>query len=190
MALRTLELPAGYDQDSQSTCALFGSQLNDQTKRLKEAVAELSVAELEWQQHPGMNTIGMLLAHIAVAEIYWIAVASDGLDFRKDGDELLLKIIGIRGEDDGMPLPEDGTHPAALHGKTPDDYSAMLDNALKYTHEKLKSWSDADLPQTYSRGSNEISKAWTLYHIVDHTSIHIGQIQLLKHLMKHAEVSA
>lgn len=187
MAVRALDLRAEYDQAKQLSCGLFGAQLDDQTRRLKEAVAGLSVTELEWQLKPGLNTIGMLLAHIAVAEIYWMGVAPAGMKWGEESDRLMLEAMGIRGDDDGLPLPPDGIHPETLRGKALDEYSAMLDGARRVTHDVLSQWDDDTLAQTYRLGENDTSRAWTVYHVLEHMCGHFGQILMIRHLMKTVE---
>ncbi|MCX6836177.1 MAG: DinB family protein, partial [candidate division Zixibacteria bacterium] len=150
MRERKLTVPDGYDLSSQRLVASFASQLDDQLRRLKEAVAELSTAHLEWQPHPGVNTVGMLLAHIAVAEAFWINVAPAGIPLEQDGDNLILKIIGIRMDDDGLPLKPDGHHPATLSGKSLADYLNILDKMRAATNATIRTWHDTDLDNSFT----------------------------------------
>src|SRR5688572_5085754 len=100
-----VEVPAGF-RSAHVAHTLW--QLEDLSRRLIEATRDLTPEDLEWQHGPGMNTIGMLLAHIAVAEVHLTAV---GLEGREGSD--VPAVIGIRIEDDGLPLPPDGRPPAA-----------------------------------------------------------------------------
>jgi len=63
-----LEFPSGYDQKTQAIVGLFAAQFDDMLRRLKKVVEELEVRHLEWQPAPGMNTVGMLLAHLRSEE--------------------------------------------------------------------------------------------------------------------------
>ncbi|MBK7092300.1 MAG: DinB family protein [bacterium] len=192
MTKRELKYPSGYDAKSQSTISLFAAQLDDQLLLLKESVAKLTVPQLEWQPQRGMNTIGMLLAHLAVVEVFWINVASKEIPSEPDGDEIELKIIGIRMDDDGLPIPPDGLHPATLSGKSVEEYFTMLDKARAAIHEEMQTWRDSELEGTFTRkrGDKEIqiTRSWTLYHLVEHFAGHFGQILLLKHMMRSAGV--
>jgi hypothetical protein len=60
MSKREVKIPKGYDAKTQKKVGLFAAQLDDQLKRLKNNVRGLTVKQLEWQQKPGLNTIGML----------------------------------------------------------------------------------------------------------------------------------
>jgi uncharacterized damage-inducible protein DinB len=183
-----LKIPAGYNNSSQRIVALFAAQLDDQLRRLKETVAELGTAHLEWQPHPGVNTVGMLLAHIAVAEVYWINVAPAGIPLEPDGDNLILKTIGIRMDDDGLPLKPDGRPPAPLVGKSLTDYLNMLDKMRTASHATLRTWQDTDLDRGYPLRDITVTRSWTLYHVLEHFATHYGQILMLKHLMRDAGV--
>ena len=48
------------------------AQMDDQSRRLTEHTRGATADELAWQPAPGLQTIGMLLAHIAVVEVYWM----------------------------------------------------------------------------------------------------------------------
>lgn len=199
-----LPIPDGYNPETQRMVALFAAQLDRQHENLKKAVKGLTVEQLEWQLHPGMNTIGMLLAHIAIAEIFWIRIAPTEIDDKKEWDAIIKELIGIVGHEDGLPLPADGKHPESLTGKTLDQYLAMLDTMRAttngtlagWTDEKLNSapaisgkvlgaWTDEQLDSTFIiEKEYRFSRAWALYHVLEHLSGHLGQILMLKHVMR------
>ena len=185
--MKERKLPASdvYDISSQRIVALFAAQLDDQLRQLKEAVAELSTTHLEWHPHPGVNTVGMLLAHIAVAEAFWINVAPAGIPLESDGDDLILKTIGIRMDDDGLPLAADARHPSTLTGKSLADYLDILDKMRGATHATMRTWRDADLDKGYTLRDETVIRSWTLYHVLEHFAAHYGQILLMKHLMRY-----
>jgi uncharacterized damage-inducible protein DinB len=190
MKERKLPIPDGYDLSTQPTVTLFAAQLDDQLRLLKEAVTELQTVHLEWQPQPGFNTVGMLLAHLAVVEVFWINVVAAEIPVDPDGDDLILRTIGIRSDDDGLPLAIDARHPASLSGKNLADYMEMLDKARRSIHVTMRTWRDADLESTYLRPDRglTITRSWTLYHVLEHFAAHFGQILLLKHLMRNAGV--
>lgn len=194
MERRELPFPSGYDRGSQAMVALFAAQFDDQLRLLKEAVGTLEVRHLEWQPHRGMNTIGMLLAHLAVVEVFWINVATNGIPPEPEGDEIMLKTIGIRMDDDGLPIRLDGLHPQTLSDKSIADYFAMLDKARASIHAEMKEWPDTELESTFlrRRGDTEvhITRSWTLYHVLEHFAGHFGQVLMLKHMMRDAGVLA
>jgi len=105
---REIKIPSGYDVETQKKVGLFAAQLDDQLKRPKNNVKGLTVKQLEWQQRPGMNTIGMLLAHLALVEVWWIRIAPAGIPWGPESKKIIQKSCGF--EDDGLPLPTGGRH--------------------------------------------------------------------------------
>ncbi|MFW9842764.1 MAG: DinB family protein [Candidatus Thorarchaeota archaeon] len=179
-----LTIPDGFDADSQHQVGIFASQLDNQMDKLLAAVEGLSVAQLEWQMQPGMNTIGMLLAHVAVVNVFWILVAPKGIAPDTEGNEFIKGVIGIRGDEDGLPLEKSGRHPENLSGKSLADYTGMLESAQRAIHKELRSWDDTMLEPDFTLGDRRISRAWVLYHVIEHLASHLGQILLLKHIMR------
>ncbi len=188
MKTRNLKLPKGYSPTTQKQVASFAAQLDDQLRRLKEETAGLTTRQLEWQPHKGVNTVGMLLAHLAIVEVWWINIVANGLPAEPDGEIRFKKTIGIGGDDDGLPLKKDGTHPRAIKGYSLKQYLTMLGKARASVHKELRTWKDKDLHKTYRRRKFDITHEWTIYHVLEHFAGHFGQILLLKHLMIDAKV--
>jgi uncharacterized damage-inducible protein DinB len=187
---RTLGVPAGYDAAANPRVASFAAQLDDQLTLLRRHVAGLDVPHLEWQPHPGVNTVGMLLAHLAIVDVWWITIAPDGPRPEPDHDARFRRIIGLGMDDDGIPCAQDGGHPVTLRGKPLSFYLETLDVARASSHQVMRTWMDADLSSTYKNRDRSISREWTLYHVLEHFSGHYGQILLLMHLMRDAGVLA
>jgi uncharacterized damage-inducible protein DinB len=183
-----LVIPEGYSKSRQQALGLFAAQLDDQLTHLKKTVEDFALEHLEWQLQPGMNTAGMLLAHIAVCETFWLGAAPDEIPPESEADKIVRATIGIGGNDDGIPLAPDGGHPSTLAGKSLTDYFQMLDAARAVAHTRLKSWADADLERTYMLQGNVFTYAWTVYHVLEHLVSHFGQIRQLRHLMRAAGV--
>src|SRR5262245_52684939 len=89
-------LPSGFESDQ---VALMMWQMEEQRRALLDDVRGIGVEELGWQPAPGMNTVGMLLAHIAYAETHvaQIGVLGEAVGHAHD-------VIGITEEQEGMPL--------------------------------------------------------------------------------------
>jgi uncharacterized damage-inducible protein DinB len=187
MIERKLTVPDGYDSTSNPRIASFAAQLDDRLDGLKKATSALEVRHLEWQPNAGVNTIGMLLAHLAVVDVWWMRLAPREVP-EAECDGIFRSIIGIGMDDDGLPLPADGKHPQTLAGKSVNDYFRMLDAARAVTHDELRQWRDSDLAQTYPLRDRVITREWTAYHVIEHFCSHLGQILLLKHLMRDAGV--
>jgi len=68
--------------------------------------------ELGWQPTVGVNTIGMLLAHIAVVEVSWVraGVQLQGWDIRD--------VFPLLWEEAGIPMPAHGQPPPGWRAAT------------------------------------------------------------------------
>lgn len=186
MAKEQLKIARGYDPKTQGKIGLWAAQLDDQLKLLKKDINGLTVEQLEWQYRPGMNTIGVLLAHIAMTELWWITIATKAMPWEPDGKKIVTNVCGF--EDDGIPTPPDGGHPALLKGFTLEQYLAALTRSRRRVHAELKTWRDRDLDKLFKRKKDQFTYGWTLYHVLEHFSGHYGQILLLKHMMRDAGV--
>jgi uncharacterized damage-inducible protein DinB len=178
---RTLNVPEGF---ASREAALFVAQLDDQNRRLLEDLRGATAPELEWQPAPGMNTIGMLLAHLAIVEVYWIDIAIHGPVPSYDATPLL----GIGTDDDGIPLPETGLPPATLRAQPLAFYQDLLKRARDHTHREVARLGDTDLareirhtPAWDPDTERVFDPRWILYHVLEHLAGHHGQILLLRH---------
>jgi len=178
-----LAVPQGYDPDSQAIVGFMAASLDDQSRRLRETLAGLGVEHLEWQERPGRNTIGMLMAHLAGTEVGWLQVGCAGLSYEDDSKRVLEEHLGADSSA-GMPLPGDGAHPENLQGRDLEGYFDLLARARSATHELLESWDDASLDTTFGGAGTTFSHRWVLYHLLEHFAAHFGQILSLLHCMR------
>jgi uncharacterized damage-inducible protein DinB len=179
--LRDLPIPPGYRSREVS---LFVAQMEDQSRRLRARTRDLTSEELAWQSQPGMNTIGMLLAHIAIVEAYWMQTGPLG---RTSFDA--LGVLGINEDDDGMPLADNAGPPQILAGRDLAFFDDLLARAREFTHLHATLLTDADLDRRAelirSDGSRQIyTVRWVLYHMLEHLAGHFGQILLLRHTFR------
>lgn len=160
----------------------FADGLLDQHRRLEESLRERN-PDLEWQPAPGRNTIGMLLAHVAIVEAWWIEVAPRTLPSREAEDAAMRALLGVGLDDDGMPAPAGGGHPAALSGWTLARYVDLLARTRAITQPALANWRDADLDsEVRFRPGRTVTRGWILHHALEHLAQHAGQIGLLSAL--------
>jgi uncharacterized damage-inducible protein DinB len=171
---------------------LFVAQMDDQNRRLLEDLKDITPAELEWQSAPGMNTIGMLLAHIAIVEVWWIHVGPLAKGSTEAAAEPLPGIIGMGFKDDGLPIERAGGVPAQnLAGKDLAFYAEALEKARKFTKEVTISMTDDDLDRTGSLKRRDGSTGtytvrWVLYHLLEHEAAHYGQVGFIRHQYRDA----
>ena len=173
-----LEVPAGFRSE---IVARYLWQLDDLTRRVIEATLDMTPEALGWQMAPGVNTVGMLIAHIAVAETHITAV---GIEGRADSD--VPGVIGISMDDDGLPLPPGGRPPEALRGRDVAFFHGLIEKARAHTRRAAAALTEADLARVIERprpdgGLRLLNVEWSLYHLVEHQAGHLGQILLLRH---------
>lgn len=144
-------------------------------------LASCKASELAWQPRRGSNTIGMLLAHCAVVEVYWLMIAT-----RSFTPEQFEAVLGIGIDDDGMPLPPDGMPPSALGGRSLAYYRRLHDRARAFVRRTAHGFAPAALVRVVQRlrrdGSrHDFNVRWILYHVLEHQAAHYGQMLLLRH---------
>ena len=183
MTHRTIELPAGFRAPD---AAMVVASLDDQSRLLFDDLKDITPDELQWQPQPGMNTIGMLLAHMAIVEAWWTLVI-----VAKADPASVEPILGIGDDDDGMPIKEGQKPIALLNGKDLAFYRDLHAKARAYITKMTATLTEADLTAEVVRKRPDgtevgISGRWYLYHVLEHFSGHYGQILLLRHLYKDA----
>ena len=162
--------------------ASFLAQLDDQARRLREDTRGLTRAALAWQSRAGMNTMGMLLAHQAVVEVYWIQLGPLGI-----AEPASEQVLGIGLYGDGMPLKPGLRAPASLRGKGLAYFDDLLARAREHTRRASADLTDADLDREVEVRRKRIrfqsvNLRWIYYHVLEHYAGHYGQILLLRHL--------
>ena len=171
-----LLLPTGYKSREAGS---FLAQLDDQSERLFRDLEGITPAELQWQPTPGMNTIGMLLTHNAIVEVFWSQIGVAGIA----PDDAAL---GIDMMADGIPLAPDAAPPAGLAGKPMSYFRDLLDRARACAQQTAMQVADADMEAMRARTrrngrEEEFNVRWVLYHMLEHFAGHYGQILLLRH---------
>jgi uncharacterized damage-inducible protein DinB len=182
-----LEPLPGFRSDS---VARFLWQMDEQRRRLLQDTRGLTAEALGWQAAPGMNTVGMLLAHIAYAENH---LAQIGLEGKAASDTKAA--IGLSEEEEGMPLAPGAPPAPALAGRDLAWFDALLERSRAYTHRVAAALTDADLGRLVVRprpdGSERVfNVGWVLYHMLEHEAGHHAQINLLRHLARTADRAA
>lgn len=175
-----LAVPPGYDPSSQAIVGMMVASLDDQSRRLAVEVDGVGVEHLEWQERPGRNTMGALIAHLATVEVGWFFIACAGLA-PEEGKRVIHEHLGL--DTEGI-VPLDGTHPVSLKGRDLAGYLDLLARARSATHDLLKTWDDRSLDGTVDAFGTTVSRRWVLYHVLEHFAAHYGQILSLLHCMR------
>ena len=179
MLVRLLQPVEGFASHEAGS---FVAQLDDQSRRLREDLEGITAEELQWQPAPGMNTIGMILAHLATVEVHWLNVGVLGIEAGR-----VSETLGIKENADGIPLDGDAAPPADLSGKTFAWFQELEQTARKHTYAALRALPDGAMDEERERFVKahnlriRHSVRWVLYHVLEHYAGHYGQILMLRH---------
>lgn len=183
-----------------AVAATLMAQVDDLNRRTLDAAKGLTPEQLAWQPYgpapgsapgekgTGFNTIGMLLAHIAVAQTHITQVGLIG-----DRDGHVQDVIGITVDDEGMPLAPDDPPSPALAGKDLAFFAELIARAGTCVRQAAEKLTDADLAADVVRpprpdGTVRVfDRRWILHHIAEHTAGHMGQILLLRRMLERAK---
>ncbi|HKQ19899.1 MAG TPA: DinB family protein [Candidatus Eisenbacteria bacterium] len=174
-----IKIPEGYRSRE---IASFVAQLDDQLALLREDTRDLTPADLQWQPARGMNTIGMLLAHNAIVEVWWMKIG-----VLVEADPKIEDVLGIDVNGDGMPIEAGAEAFAALNGKDIAFYDDLHDRARAFLKGVAATLGPDDLERettrTRANGTKRIFNIrYVFYHLLEHFAGHYGQILLLKHM--------
>jgi uncharacterized damage-inducible protein DinB len=145
----------------------FLSRIEDQRRTVRELVAGLPVEALNWRPIPrvegeAFNSIGVMATHIAGAEHFWIA-----------------EVVGRK--------PPTRVREAEFQVQDVQASALLdlLDRAREETLEVFSAFNETTLDETrmvQGRSMPEVAVRWALMHIVEHTALHIGHMQITRQL--------
>ena len=142
----------------------FSEDLNDRFRELHAEAAKaiecLPIDALDWVPGQEMNSIAVLVVHLAGAERYWIGVAIN------------------------EPSTRDREAEFKTQGLSVSMLKANLVSADEYAGQALTHFSLADLERVRQSPRNDkaFSAGWCLVHALEHTALHTGHIQLTRQL--------
>lgn len=146
------------------------SMLQEVRERLLNIIGDLDEETLDFTpDERNFETIGTLLLHIAAIEWSWVFEDIDGLEMDY---EKFKHAFALRSDVD---IPQ-------LKGKKKLFYLNQLKEVREEVFQRLTRFSDKDLEKIVESDAEKFSVEWVLFHILEHESMHIGQILLLKRL--------
>jgi uncharacterized damage-inducible protein DinB len=127
---------------------------------IEKTVDGTSSEALDWIPGPEMNSIAVLVVHLAGAERYWIGVALN------------------------EPPERDREAEFKTQGLSAGDLKADMVSADDYARQALARLSLADLEavRLSPRNAKTFTVGWCLAHALEHTALHNGHIQLTRQL--------
>ncbi len=132
-------------------------------RHLAEAIADLPASALDWVPGPQMNSLAVLIVHLTGAQRYWIGDVA--------GQE-------PSGRDREAEFIAGGLEAAVLQ--------ESLDRTLAHSRSVLERLSVQDLTATRvsARDGRDCTVMWALLHALEHTALHLGQVQITRQLLE------
>ena len=140
--------------------ANYLERLEDLRGQVSALVAGLPAEALNWRpiedsQEHATNSLAVLAAHSAGAEHFWIA-----------------EVVG------GRPATRDREAEFATRASSAAEVIRLLEATALETREILQTLADADLKDTRPAEGHKVPVRWCLLHVIDHTSLHLGHMQV------------
>jgi len=110
---------------------------------------------VEGEDDHATNSLAVLAAHVAGAEHLWIGEVLGGLPPTRDRDAELALVV-------------DGPAPLL----------ARLQDVGDETRRLMPAFSSEQLERIYTLHSHEFSGRWAILHVIEHTSLHLGHMQI------------
>jgi uncharacterized damage-inducible protein DinB len=146
----------------------YQNRLHTVLDEIEQALEGLPQAAIDWSPGPEMNSIGVLVAHVAGSTTYWIGdVVGRGATQRVRAAE--FRTVGVSAADLRQAL-------ATLRA----DADATLASLTLIELTTLR---------RAPTDGQEYTVAWSLFHALEHAAIHAGQVQLTRQLWMQQQAS-
>ena len=135
-------------------------RIEDLRRLVGDMLGVIPPEALDWQPTPAAdghasNSIAVLVAHIAGAEHFWIA-----------------EVIGK------YPATRDRKQEFATCAVKTSDLSRLLEQVASETRNVLSNLTDQNLAETRTVDGYVFAVRWALLHVIEHTALHFGHMQL------------
>jgi uncharacterized damage-inducible protein DinB len=143
----------------------YRERIDDLRRQVCELITDLPAEALNWRPIPplsgGTNSLAVLATHTAGAEHFWIAEVIGGRPPTRDRDAEFTAQAG-----DAAKL------------------CRLLEATGVETAEVLAALSAADLDGVREARGRTVPVRWAILHVVDHTALHLGHMQLTLQLWR------
>ncbi|MEW5938521.1 MAG: DinB family protein [Chloroflexota bacterium] len=135
-------------------------RIEDLRGQVLRLIADLPAQALNWRPIEGRddhatNSLAVLVAHLAGAEHFWIAEVVGGRPATRDRDAEFVTVA---------------TDAAEL--------TRLLEKTAQETKEVLSALNESDMDGTRQAKDRIVPVRWCLLHVIDHTSLHLGHMQI------------
>ena len=135
-------------------------RIEDLRRQVRDMIAEMPAEALNWRPIEGSddhatNSLAVIAAHVAGSEHFWIA-----------------EVIG------GYPATRDRNAEFVTEVSSAAGLLQRLDTSGAETRLVLPSLTAAELDGSRQAGDKIVPVRWAILHVIDHTSLHLGHMQL------------
>ena len=167
-AQNIIEAPKGYSMQVGTTV----SMLEDLKKRVTASVENLNQKETDFLLDDNANRIGALIMHLAATEKYYQVLTFENRGFNAEEKEKWEDALSL-----GEPAREKfQNQPIAYYL---DIWDEVRKENLRLLKTKDDKWLNAKIKKTTT------NNYWAWYHVMEHQSNHMGQINLIAKRNKH-----
>lgn len=136
------------------------NRLDDLHGQVADLLAGLPAEALNWRPIEGTddhatNSLAVLAAHVAGAEHFWIAEVIGGRPATRDRDAEFVTVAA-----------------------TPAELLQLLEKVSLETRDVLSALSESDLGEMRQARDRIVPVRWGILHVIDHTSLHLGHMQI------------
>ena len=126
----------------------------DYLPKIERCVAQLNEKQVWYRRNEASNSVGNLMLHLAGSSRWWATEVIGGTPTGR---------VRQREFDQREPIPT-------------DQLLAQLRAAVKEVDQRLASLPDESLLEVRTAHDERFTVLWCVYHIVEHFSMHTGQI--------------
>jgi uncharacterized damage-inducible protein DinB len=132
-------------------------RIDDLRGQVRDLIADLPAEALNWRPIEGdaTNSLAVLATHIAGAEHFWIG-----------------EVVG------GRPPTRDRDAEFATQASDASELVRLLEDTGAETRQVFATLIEADLAGTRQARGRTIPVRWCILHVIDHTALHLGHMQL------------
>ena len=125
----------------------------------KVQIAGLTQTELHWSPGESMNSLAVLAAHTAGAARFWMMDVVMGQATGRDRDQEF-----------------------AVSGQNTEALAGLLDSSLADLRRAFEILTPNQLAEmrTSPRDGRKYTVAWSIAHILEHTALHLGHMQITR----------
>ena len=144
----------------------YSSRIDDLRRQVRDLIGDLPPDALNWRptDEPGdhaSNSLAVLAAHVAGAEHFWIG-----------------EVVG------GLPPTRDRDGEFETQARKATELVDLLDQVGAETRKVFASLTLSDLEGVRRVRDRSVPVRWGIVHIIDHTALHLGHMQLTVQLWK------